>query len=42
MIDYNSNEDDDNSRMTNRNTELFLETNNDLENNVQTKEVRGE
>ena len=26
MIDYNSNEDDDNSGMANRNTNLFLQT----------------
>ena len=42
MMDYNSNEDDDYSAMTNKNTELFLKTNNDLQNNVQTKEIRGE
>ena len=41
MMDYNSDE-DNYSRMTNRCNELFLETNNDLQNNVQTKEVREE
>ena len=30
MIDYNSNEENDNSRMANKNTKLFLKTNNDL------------
>ena len=39
MMDYNSNED---SRMTNKTNELFLKTKNDLQNNVQTKEIRRE
>ena len=37
MMNYDSDEDDDYFGMANRNTELFLKTNNDLQNNVQTK-----
>ena len=42
MIDYNSNEDNDYSRMANRNIELFIKTYNDLQNNVQIQEIREE
>ena len=35
MVEYNSNEDDENSTMNKKNIELFLKTNNDLQNNVQ-------
>ena len=41
MMDYNFDE-DNYSRMTNRCNELFLKANNDLQNNMQTKEVREE
>ena len=40
MMDYNS--DEDNFGMTNRCNELFLKTNNDLQNNVQIEDVREE
>ena len=41
MMDYNYDEDNYYSRITNRDTKLFLKTNNDLQNNVQTEEIRG-
>ena len=42
MMDYNSDEDNDYYRMANRNTKLFLKTSNDLQNNVQIEEIRGQ
>ena len=42
MLEYNSDEEEDNSGIANRNDEIFLETNNDLQNDVQIVEQRGE
>ena len=39
-MDYNSDEDNGYSRITNRNNELFLKTNNNLQNNLQIEKLR--
>ena len=40
MMDYNSNEDNDYSTINNRNNDLFLKINNDLQNKVRIEEIR--
>ena len=41
-MDYNSNEEEDNTRIFRKNVEVFFETRNDLQNDIQIVEQRGE